>query len=149
MPFRKGQWVKIARELDVAGGKVPVGAVGIHVGPVLQPATGEWVTMPEGLDPEQRKVWEMRRDANRTPHATLRHVDLVEPQAGTREEQRIVNGSMMLVTISYAGGSHQRSVAVPEEDLIAITSKDDIPADRRATMAADFTPYADAGQRTQ
>lgn len=148
MAFRKGQWVKLARDLDIGGGVEKAGTVGIHMGPILETATGEWAVPPEGLDPEQLRVWEIRRDAARPQHPSLREVHLVYTEGGVRDEMRSINGSMMIVKLPYNDGETRKTVAVPEEDLIAVTSLEDIPKTRRGTMREDFVPYADAGQRT-
>jgi len=125
--FRKGQWVKLRRDVDGE----PAGTVGIHVGPIAT---------PEGWDPTKRycEVHLVFTEATVRREMVTRKVK--DERTGTVDEVRT------LERVQHRGGDTRVEFAIAEEDLLAVSSIDEIPADRRATLREDWTPKVTAGQ---
>jgi hypothetical protein len=106
MAFRKGQWVKLVRDLEIGGATEPAGTVGIHV----KELTG------------------------------ASEVHLVRASGGVERRVRERDGVTEVLEIPYRGGDTRKVCAIAAGDLVAVVDRNDLPAERLATYAADWQP---------
>lgn len=120
-------WVKLARELQFAHGAEPAGAVGINVGPAKRITTAAERAAGAGLTTEIDGASE---------------VHLVHAVGGTHLVERVIDGAAVQVEEAFRGGDTRAKVVVKNEDLVLVTDRNDVPAERLATYAPDWQPKA-------
>lgn len=117
----KNPWVKLARTVQFDHGTELPGTVGIKVGPAKMLQDGKPVDIPGHSE-----------------------VHLVHAKSGVAKVPRVVEGARVIAEIPHRGGDTREIVAVKDADLELVTDRNDVPADRLATYAADWQPKAAA-----
>jgi hypothetical protein len=65
-------------------------------------------------------------------------------QGGIAKVSRSIEGSSVIVDAPYRGGDTRQIVAVAGADIVLVTDRNDVPADRLATYHPEWQPAARA-----
>jgi hypothetical protein len=113
-------WIKLSRDVEFHDGTIePRGAVGVKLGVARRLVDGKVVEVPGESE-----------------------VHLVHMVAGEHAQMRVVDGVEVETIEPHKGGETRRRVLVPDDAIELIVDRNDVPADRLATYAADWQPRA-------